>query len=160
MTDPTEAAKVSRVLRFWLRGGTRDTIFDMHRLVGRGNVRILKGRALSVETRGTSAVVHMIDENGASCSEETGFVVNCAGAGPGSRYDALTEDLLGKGLLERVGGTGLAIGSGCQLGNAPLRYLSPAVTKIGEETAAMPLYDAHMLRTYVSRSGLSGGPWG
>ena len=54
--------------------------------------------------------------------------------------------------LVKVSGSSLAVGADCRAGRANLRYLSPAVTQIGEEVAAMPLYDAHMLRTYVSRS--------
>ncbi len=155
ISEPAEAAKVSKVLRFWLRGGTRDTIFDMHRLLVAGKVRILKGRVLRVEAHSSGAFVHIRDGDGLETSEETGFVVNCAGAGPGSRFDALTEDLIAQRLIEVVDGTGLATGAGCKLGDTTLRYLSPAVTRIGQETVAMPLYDAHMLRAYVSRSLLN-----
>ncbi len=152
LSAPAEAMKVSKALRFWLRGGTRDTIMDMHRLVHAGNVRILKGRVSKVVSSESSAIVQMEDDNGTPFEAETGFVVNCAGAGPGSRFDALTEDLVAKGMITALDGGSLAIGPRCQLGDAKLRYLSPAVTKIGDETVAMPLYDAHMLRTYVGRS--------
>ncbi|MEL6921034.1 MAG: FAD/NAD(P)-binding protein [Pseudomonadota bacterium] len=152
ISEPAEASKVSKVLRFWLRGGTRDTILDMHRLFTTGNVRIVKASALRVEAQASGALVHMRDSDGGHLREETGFVVNCAGAGPGSRFDALTEDLIAQKLIKVVDGTGLATGAGCALGHPKLRYLSPAVTKIGQETVAMPLYDAHMLRSYVSRT--------
>ena len=143
---------MSKALRFWLRGGTRDTIVDMHKLVGTGNVRILKGHVTQVEARTSGATVHMLADDGSPFSKETGFVVNCAGAGPGSRFDALTEDLIAKRMIDVVESGGLATGPNCQLGVAGLRYLSPAVTRLGNETVAMPLYDAHMLRTYVRRS--------
>ncbi|MEM6759004.1 MAG: FAD/NAD(P)-binding protein [Pseudomonadota bacterium] len=152
VSSASEAAKVSKVLRFWLRGGTRDTIFDMHKLVDAGNVRILQGRVLNVETQSSNPVVHIQDEHGETCAVETGFVVNCAGAGPGSSFDALTQDLLEQKLIEVVDGSALATAADCRLADPRLRYLSPAVTRIGQEAVAMPLYDAHMLRTYVARS--------
>ena len=79
-------------------------------------------------------------------------MVNRAGVGPGSRFDALTEELIAQNQIDLVDGTGLAIGAKCELNNPTLRYLSLAVIKIGQETVAMPLYDAHMLCAYVSRT--------
>ncbi|MEN0087329.1 MAG: FAD/NAD(P)-binding protein, partial [Pseudomonadota bacterium] len=154
VTETAEAAKVSKVLRFWLRGGTRDTIFDMRKLVKTGTVRILKGRVLGIETTGQAATVLVEDDTGEMSRETTGFVVNCAGAGPQSKFDRLTEDLIAKGFLTVASGNGLVTGARCQLSDPRVRYLSPAVTRIGEETIAMPLYDAHMLRTYVTRSAM------
>ncbi|MEM1364377.1 MAG: FAD/NAD(P)-binding protein [Pseudomonadota bacterium] len=151
--DSAEALKVASHLRFWLRGGTRDTIFDMRRLAKSGQVQVVKGFVTSIQSRTDGADVVVTDENGKARTYETGFVVNCAGAGPNSRFDPLTENLLGQGLIERAAaGGGLKVGDRCQTGAPHVRYLSPAVTVIGAETTAMPLYDAHMLRTYVERA--------
>ncbi|GFE48919.1 hypothetical protein So717_06720 [Roseobacter cerasinus] len=152
VADPEEAAEVAKVLRFWLRGGTRDTIFDMRRLVDAGRVQIVKGHVRRIETTNTGATVVFDDEHGVTQRRETGFVVNCAGAAPHSRFDPLTEDLLRQGLIDRNRSGGLVIDAKCQTKAPNLRYLSPAVVQLGEEVVAMPLYDAHMLRTYVARA--------
>ncbi|KIC49525.1 FAD/NAD(P)-binding protein [Tateyamaria sp. ANG-S1] len=153
LPDVEEARKVPGALRFWLRGGTRDTIQDMHRLVGEGKARVVKGLVQEVRHNDGGAEVVVTDDAGHQQSIQTGFVVNCAGAGPGSRFDPLTEDMLAQGLLSRshVGG-GLQVGAGCKTSAPNVRYLSPAVSEIGAEVIAMPLYDAHMLRSYVARS--------
>ncbi|WP_299726433.1 FAD/NAD(P)-binding protein [uncultured Tateyamaria sp.] len=155
VSDPTEALKIAGRLRFWLRGGTRDTILDMHRLLDAGQVRIVKGLVKSVESEADAAVVTVVDEDGREARIPTGFVINCAGAGPNSRFDTLTEDMLSQGLISRCETSlGLKVAAGCKTRTPAIRYLSPAVSQIGEEVVAMPLYDAHMLRTYVGRSSL------
>ena len=151
VADPLEAAQVSKQLRFWLRGGPRDTIFDMRRLVETGHVRIVQGRALGDETMAEGSSVVVEAEDGPQHRQNTGFVVNCAGAGPRSRFDPLTENLLEQGLIARSPSGGLTTCEGCQSRAGNIRYLSPAVTQIGDEVVAMPLYDAHMQRTYVGR---------
>ncbi|APX12895.1 FAD/NAD(P)-binding protein [Tateyamaria omphalii] len=153
LPDVEEARKVPGALRFWLRGGTRDTIQDMNRFVREGKARVVKGLVQEVRPLDRGAEVVVTDEGGNKQQIKTGFVVNCAGAGPGSRFDPLTEDMLAHGLLSRshVGG-GLQVGAGCRTSAPNIRYLSPAVSEIGDEVVAMPLYDAHMLRSYVARS--------
>ncbi|MGZ2260216.1 FAD/NAD(P)-binding protein [Roseobacter sp. A03A-229] len=153
INDPTQARRVPGQLRFWLRGGTRDTILDMHRLVDQGKARVVRGLVKAVTYRSDGATVHIIDDHGRKTAVETGFVVNCAGAGPNSRYDPLTEDLIRQKLITICPITkGLRVASGCRTTAPQLRYLSPAVSEIGEEVIAMPLYDAHMLRSYVARA--------
>lgn len=156
VADPEEAAEVAKVLRFWLRGGTRDTIFDMRRLVDAGRVQIVKGHVRRIEATDTGATVVFDDEHGATQRRKTGFVVNCAGAAPHSRFDPLTEDLLRQGLIARNRAGGLIIGPKCQTKAPNLRYLSPAVVQLGDEVVAMPLCDAHMLRTYVAKAASQG----
>ncbi|MBY5933750.1 FAD/NAD(P)-binding protein [Tateyamaria omphalii] len=148
-----EARKVPGALRFWLRGGTRDTIHDMHRFVDEGKARVVTGLVQKVVHQDDGAEVVVTEADGQQQRIKTGFVVNCAGAGPGSQFDPLTEDMLAQGLLSRshVGG-GLQVGAGCHTTAQAVRYLSPAVSEIGDEVVAMPLYDAHMLRSYVARS--------
>lgn len=153
VTEPSEAEKVPGKLRFWLRGGTRDSIFDMHRLIKMGKARIVKGLVKSVADTTDGAVVTIIDEDGHEVRHNTGFVVNCAGAGPNSNYDPLTQDMLRQDLISLCKTSrGLKVEAGCQTRSPLIRYLSPAVSQIGDEVVAMPLYDAHMLRTYVTRS--------
>ncbi|MEJ6395807.1 FAD/NAD(P)-binding protein [Gymnodinialimonas sp. 2305UL16-5] len=151
--DAEEALRVPATLRFWLRGGTRDTILDMRRLVGDGQIRVLPGFVNAVEHGAGGASVSITDAAGGESCVETGFVVNCAGAGATSRYDPLTERLLATGLIEICPiSRGLKVGAGCRTKAAAVRHLSPATTVIGDEAMAMPLYDAHMLRTYAARA--------
>ncbi|MEJ6404412.1 FAD/NAD(P)-binding protein [Yoonia sp. 2307UL14-13] len=153
LADLDEARQVPSKLRFWLRGGTRDTILDMHRLVGEGRVKVVPGLVKSVEHGKDGATVYMRDPSGGEFTHNTGFVVNCAGAGPNSRYDPLTADMLAKSVIEICPvSRGIKVGAVCQTTLPGVRYLSPAVTEIGEEPIAMPLYDAHMLRTYAARA--------
>ncbi|MEO0386243.1 MAG: FAD/NAD(P)-binding protein [Pseudomonadota bacterium] len=153
LTDLDEARKVPGALRFWLRGGTRDTIFDLHRLIRTGTARMMTGKVRAVLSHDDGAEVILEDAAGRERRYKTDFVVNCAGAGPGSSFDPLTQDLIEKGFLERRGrGTALAVGAGLSAGGPRIRYLSPAVAEIGGDVMAMPLYDAHMLRQAVARA--------
>ncbi|MEL6689466.1 MAG: hypothetical protein AAFP28_04035 [Pseudomonadota bacterium] len=151
--DADEARRVPGKLRFWLRGGTRDTILDLRRLVEDGTVRMHTGSVTEIEHRADGARVHLRDKAGGHRFLDTGFAVNCAGAGPNSKYDPLTEKLLQDGALSKCSiSRGLVTGPGCETGIKGVRQLSPATTVFGDEVMAMPLYDAHMLRTYARRT--------
>lgn len=151
IADSSEARIVPATLRFWLRGGTRDTILDMHRLIGSGQAKIVTGFVKQVVHGDKGATVHVIDEAGNVSEYETGFVINTAGAGPNSKYDALTEDMLAKGLIGTCPiSKGLTVGKGLRTTAPAVRHLSPATTVIGEDVMAMPLYDVHMLRHFVA----------
>ncbi|WP_375281523.1 FAD/NAD(P)-binding protein [Pseudooctadecabacter sp.] len=153
VSDINEARRVPGTLRHWLRGGTRDTIQDMHRLIGAGCARVMQGMVAGVDHGAGGAVIRMVDATGTETLYQTGFVVNCAGAGPKSTYDPLTTDMLRQGLINVCPvNRGLKVGDGCRIRMGPVRFLAPSVTEIGNEVMAMPLYDAHMLRTYVGRS--------
>ena len=153
VADQQEARQIPVTLRFWLRGGTRDTILDMHDLIERGKACIVKGMVVAIEHESDHARVVMRDEEGEEFTRDTGFVVNCAGAGANSAYDPLTEQMLKNGWIKKCPvNKGLSVGERCLTGLPNVRYLSPSVTEIGDEVMAMPLYDAHMLRTYARRS--------
>jgi hypothetical protein len=64
----------------------------------------------------------------------------------------MTAGLISRGWIERVG-QGLRVGAGLETRIPGLRYLSPAVTEIGDEVMALPLYDVERLTTYVRRAG-------
>ncbi|MBM7068576.1 FAD/NAD(P)-binding protein [Actibacterium sp. 188UL27-1] len=155
VADEQQARRIPAKLRFWLRGGTRDTILDMRRLVAADQVRVMPGLVTAIEHLSDGARVRIADAVGGETVHETGFVVNCAGAGPGSRYDPLTENMLSQGLIQICDiSRGLKVGDNCRAGTPAIRYLSPATIVIGSEVMAMPLYDAHVLRTYASRASL------
>lgn len=153
ITDANEALVVPATLRFWLRGGTRDTILDMHDFIKAGQVRIVTGLVKIVEHTEKGAIIHVIDDAGNVTEHKTGFVINTAGAGPNSKYDPLTEDMLAKGMIQSCPiSKGLKVGDGLHTSVPGLRHLSPATTVIGDEVLAMPLYDVHMLRHFVARA--------
>ncbi len=153
VTNPEEAKRIPATFRFWLRGGTRDTILDMRTLVAKGQVQMMTGSVTNIRHSATSALVEIQDSTGGKTEHSTGFVVNCAGAGPGSEFDPLTTNMLANGHLHRCPiSKGLKVGTALKTALPNVRFLSPAVTVIGDEVMAMPLYDAHMLRTYVERS--------
>ena len=153
LDNPDEARRVPAKLRFWLRGGTRDTILDLRRLVKDGTAQLLQGAVKAVDHGPSGAQVRITDAAGGETVHNTGFVVNCAGAGPTSRYDPLTENMLEQGLIDICPvSKGLRVGPHCATKAPVVRHLSPATTVIGDEVMAMPLYDAHMLRTYAQRA--------
>lgn len=153
ITDPHEARLVPRTLRHWFRGGTRDTILDFHRLMKAGKTRTLAGRVTEIEETATGARVTTVDKAGNITTHDTGFVINCAGAGGNSTYDPLTENMIADGRLDvcNVSG-GLAVGPRCETKIKGVRHLSPATSVIGDEVMPMPLYDAHFLRTWAART--------
>lgn len=156
VTDPEEARQVPGKLRLWLRGGTRDTIADMHRFVATGNARVVQAMVTAIEPEADGATVILRDAKGQQHRHATGFVVNCAGAGPNSRFDPLSEDMLRQGLISLCPVTkGVRVGPGCQTAAPGVRYLSPVTSEIGGDVLAMPLFDAHMLRAYVARAGVA-----
>lgn len=60
--------------------------------------------------------------------------------------DLLTSGLIRKGWLRMNDTkTGLIVGPGLETEVLGLRYLSPAITEIGEEVLAFPLYDVSAL---------------
>ncbi|WP_299916801.1 FAD/NAD(P)-binding protein [uncultured Roseobacter sp.] len=153
VSESAEARQVPATLRFWLRGGTRDTIVDMHKLIQRGKARMIKGMVVEIEHDDDRARVLIRDTEGKELVHETGFVINCAGAGPTSEYDPLTEHMIRQGWVDKCPvSKGLAVGPGCSTRLPKVRHLSPATTVIGDEVMAMPLYDAHILRTYARRA--------
>ena len=80
-------------------------------------------------------------------------MINCSGAGSSFNFDPVTNIIIGKGWIDicDVSG-GIAVGNGCMTRIPGLRFLSPATTVIGDEVMPMPLYDAHLLRTWAARA--------
>ncbi len=148
-----QARLVPRTLRHWLRGGTRDTILDFHRLMKLGKCRTLGGGVIEITHNDKGAQVLTRDKAGNITAHDTGFVINCAGAGQGSLYDPLTTQLIAQRAITVCDVTGgLEVGARCMTGVPNVRHLSPATTVIGDEVMPMPLYDAHLLRTWAGRA--------
>ncbi|MEM1344901.1 MAG: FAD/NAD(P)-binding protein [Pseudomonadota bacterium] len=150
VTSLDEARKVPGTLRHWLRGGTRDTILDFHRLMKLAKTRTHSGAVVEIEHLADGARVVLHDRAGNTQEYRADFVVNCSGPGAGSSYDPLTEQMLAKGWIGKCAVTGgLEVGAGCATREPRVRHLSPGTTVIGQEVMAMPLYDAHMLRNFA-----------
>lgn len=154
--DQNEARIVPRTLRHWLRGGTRDTILDFHRLQQSGITNIAKGAVREIEVRNNKALIVTEDKSGEIIRHEAGFVINCSGAGSSFNFDPITNVMIGKGWIDICDlSGGIAVGQGCQTKIAGVRFLSPATTVIGDDVMPMPLYDAHLLRTWAARANMS-----
>ena len=153
LSDPKEARKVmGQMERLFLRG-TRDSLADFKSLQNDAQVQLIAGRLVDVKP-GSNHIVVTIERRDGSCEERPATaLINCAGAGRAPRFDTMTEILLDKGWLTRcpISG-GLEVGSGLNIGPIGLRYLSPAVTAIGEKALAFSLYDASELRAAVKMS--------
>ncbi len=153
LPDQEQAREVPKILGHWFRGGTRDTIGDFHRLMDAGKTRIVAGRVFAVENTDTGARVHARAPDGTETVYDTGFVINCSGAGAGSTYDPLTNFLIAQNIIKICPiSRGIEVQSGCATALKNTRYLSPAITVVGDEVMPMPLYDAHFLRTWAKRT--------
>ncbi len=148
-----EAKFVPRTLRHWLRGGTRDTILDFHRSMVDGVTDIARGAVREIEPGSDGATIVCADELGNLQRKKVGFVINCSGAGSSFEFDPLTNALIEAQIIDicQTSG-GIVVGENCSTKLENVRFLSPATTIIGDEVMAMPLYDAHLLRSWVKRS--------
>ncbi|MEP2978836.1 MAG: FAD/NAD(P)-binding protein [Lentilitoribacter sp.] len=148
-----EAKFVPRTLRHWLRGGTRDTILDFHRLMVDGVTDIAKGAVREIQPNDDGATIISVDHMGDMQRKKVGFVINCSGAGSSFEFDPLTNELVEDQLIDicQTSG-GIVVGKKCATKLKNVRFLSPATTIIGDEVMAMPLYDAHLLRSWVKRA--------
>ncbi len=151
--DLHEARLVPPTLRHWFRGGTRDTLHDFHRLSLTNHTRVVRGAVSAIESTDDGVNLLLKDETDALVPYKAGFVINCSGAGATFEFDALTRSLIDRdwvSICNRSGG--IRVNDGCQTNMPGVRYLSPATTVIGDEVMPMPLYDAHLLRTWAARA--------
>ena len=153
IVNAEEAKFVPRTLRHWLRGGTRDTILDFHRLMVDDVTQIAKGAVREIEPNDDGATIISVDQMGNLQRKKVGFVINCSGAGSSFEFDPLTNALIEDQVIDicQTSG-GIVVGENCATKLKNVRFLSPATTIIGDEVMAMPLYDAHLLRSWVKRA--------
>lgn len=150
LSGPNEARKVLGLMeRLFLRG-TRDSLADFQSLQDKGQVRLVAGRLDDLKIGTDRLSLTIAHSNGTKETLCATALVNCSGAGKAPRFDTMTETLLEKGWLSRCAVSGgLEVGEGLKAGPEGLRYLSPAVTVIGERALAFSLYDASELRAAV-----------
>ena len=151
--NSNEAKFVPRTLRHWLRGGTRDTILDFHRLMVDGVTDIARGAVREIQVNDDGATIISVDDMGNIQRKKVGFVINCSGAGSSFEFDQLTNTLIEDRVIDicQTSG-GIDVGENCSTKLDNVRFLSPATTIIGGDIMPMPLYDAHLLRSWVKRS--------
>lgn len=153
LPDMDEASQIPAVLRHWFRGGTRDTIEDFHRLSETNKVRIVRGAFDHVRLVNNGVELVLKERDGELVSHQAGFVINCSGAGSTFDFDPLTHSLIDREWITICKRScGIQVGEGCQTNMPGMRYLSPAVTVIGEEVMPMPLYDVHLLCKWAARA--------
>ena len=148
----TEARKIAKPLFKHFEGGTRDSIEDFHTLEQRGRTRVIAGNVQGITHDAKHASVHYIDENKQAQNLKACVVVNCAGPGLENRFDALTSNMISRGLINICDQSGgLLVGEDGRTTMQGVRYLGPAVTSIGDAVEPVPLYDAFRLRRAVQR---------
>jgi len=146
-----ERRKLGDRLERRFRRGTHDSIADFQRLRTAGQVRLVQGRVTRVWARGTGEVEIRLDAPKQEIIAP--LVVNCSGAGDQRAFDLMTTGLIRNGWLSLHAETGgIAVGAGLEANLPGLRYLSPAVTEIGDRVMPLPLYDLATLRDHVRRA--------
>jgi len=149
--DRDEARRAAtRVERRFFRG-TRDSIRDFDRLAAAGRTRMVAGQVSAVRRAddGTLVVAYTTPD-GTAAQMAAAAVVNTAGPGPAPRFDPLTNDLIDDGILEACPVTkGIRVGPGLETALPGLRYLSPALSEIGDGVLPMRPYSAEQLRLYA-----------
>lgn len=148
--DIDERRRVIGPLDRRFRRGTADSLADFDRLRHAGQIRIIRAKVdYVVAGADRTTRVRVTGPEGPS-DLSAPIVINCAGPDP-QAYELMTAGLISRGWIERIG-QGLRVGAGLETRIPGLRYLSPAVTEIGDEVMALPLYDVDRLTTYVRRA--------
>ncbi len=148
LPSPTERRKVMRQLERRFRRGTHDSLADYARLRASGQINEDHGEIMRVYAEAANNVRIRLKQ---ACTErteeiETPVAINTSGPGDQFAVDLLTSGLIRKGWLRmNETKTGLIVGPGLETEVEGLRYLSPAITEIGEEVLAFPLYDVSAL---------------
>ena len=144
LPDLAERRRVMPALERRFRRGTHDSLADFDRLRAAGQVRVIRGAVSYVVARdGQPTRVRLADGSDLTAD----LVINCAGPDPDA-FEFMTAGLVARGWIERVPSgdhSGLRVGPGLETRVPGLRYLSPAVTEIGADVAALPLYDVDRL---------------
>jgi len=132
------------------RRGTADSLADFDRLHHAGQIRIIRAKVDYVVAGADRTTRVRVTSPDGSSDLSAPIVINCAGPDP-QAHELMTAGLISRGWIEKVG-QGLRVGARLETRIPGLRYLSPAVTEIGDEVIALPLYDVDRLTTYVRRA--------
>lgn len=151
LPSKAQRRKLGDAIERRFRRGTHDSIADFYRLAAVGQIRVIEGRVERVFAPMEGAVEVRLRLADGTLDEMTApLVINCTGTGDQRAFDLMTTGLIRNGWLRLIEETGgVAVGKGLKTEVPGLRYLSPAVTEIGERVMAFPLYDLMALRTEV-----------
>lgn len=144
----SERRKVMPLLERRFRRGSHDSLADYARLRAAGQIVEECGEITWVYAEAEGNVRIRLKRTGTEATEEitTPVVINTSGPGDQFALDLLTSSIIRNGwLLMNETKTGLIVRPGLETEVEGLRYLSPAVTEIGEEVLAFPLYDVSAL---------------
>lgn len=142
LPDPDQRQRIGARLERRFRRGTHDSLVQFDRLARAGRITVKTGRITGVDVEAPGRV--QVGLAGAE-TLTVPLVVNAAGPGNGLALDPVTTGLIRRGWLRRIGG-GIALRGGLRAEVAGLRYLSPAIARVGDDVPPFPLYDYSDLR--------------
>jgi len=142
LPDPDQRQRIGARLERRFRRGTHDSLAQFDRLARAGRIAVQAGRITRVYAEAPERVHISLD--GAE-SLTVPLVVNTTGPGEGMAFDLVTTGLIRRGWLRLTGG-GIALRPGLRAEVAGLRYLSPAISRVGDDVPPFPLYDYSDLR--------------
>ncbi|WP_101067537.1 FAD/NAD(P)-binding protein [Roseovarius salinarum] len=146
-----EARRAGTRLERRVTRGTPDSLHDLARLRATGRVRLHAAGLRSLSPGPAGCRLHIETASGACATIDAALAVSCAGRGTPPAFDPLTDALIRRGWLVTcpVSG-GIEVGPGFEAAHARLRYASPAVTVIGGDVEAYPLYNGIRLRHLIA----------
>jgi len=142
LPDPAERQRIGARLERRFRRGTHDSIAQFQRLRQANRIGCLTGPIDRVYAEAPNWVHVWLS---GQRKLVVPLVVNTSGPGNQLGVDLMTTGLIRRGWLRLEAG-GIATRDGLQAEVAGLRYLSPALTRIGDEVPPFPLYDYGDLR--------------
>ena len=142
LPDRDQRQRVGARLERRFRRGTHDSLAQFDRLVRAGRITVKPGRITGLRADAPGRV--RVSLAGAE-TLTVPLVVNTAGPGGGPALDPVTSGLIRRGWLRRDG-DGIALRVGLRAEVAGLRYLSPAIARVGDDVPPFPLYDYSDLR--------------
>lgn len=148
LPDIAERRRLMPQLERRFRRGTHDSLVDYARLRNAGQIVEDRAEITWVYAEAAGKVRIRLKRVGAGRQEEivTPLAINTSGPGDQFAVDLFTSGLIRNGWLRmNETKTGLCVGPGLETEVKGLRYLSPAVTEIGEEVLPFPLYDVRAL---------------
>lgn len=147
-----ERRRLAAQLEQRFRRGTHDSLADYARLCRAGQITEHRATATWVYAEAASHVRIRVTQSDGGQQDEivTPVAINTSGSGDQFAVDLLTSSLIRKGWLTmNTTQTGLIVGPALETAVQGLRYLSPAVTEIGDTVLAFPLYHVTKLMDRV-----------
>jgi len=146
LADRAEQRRLQAGLEPRFRRGTGDSIADFDRLHAAGQIEIVQGSVETVTPAARSGATVTYRTAGRTHQLHAPLVINTSGPRDPLALDPLARGLLDDGILRaNPDRTGITMRDGLHAELDGLRYLSPAVTEIGDRVLPFPLYDVARL---------------